>query len=382
MPRIAGLLVATLFLSSLAAQAQDESPPRFEFSSLQHEYVAERVAGDLSQPVAIEFLPDGKALVGQRNLGIVSVIDFSDGSRKDVTGLPKLAVYSDAGIHDLELHPDFADNGWVYVSYSVGEEIHSSVALDRFHLDGTRASDQQRLFTADAYTEEAYHQGGRIGFHEGHVYLSLGDRQHREMSQDNSNHAGTIVRLLADGKVPDDNPFVGVKAERGEDPRPEIWSSGHRNPQGLAFHPETGELWSHEHGPRGGDELNRVTRGGNYGWPTISFGLEYDGGPIGMGITRKEGMEQPAWVWVPSIAPSDLLIYTGDAFPGWKGSFFTGSLAKTHLNRLVLREGSVVAEERLANNVLGRIRSLAVDRRGLIYLGSDTGTIWRISPLP
>ena len=207
----------------------------------------------------------------------------------------------------------------------------------------------------------------------------MGDRQHRDKVQDRSNHAGSIVRLHDDGRVPEDNPFIGVEDERNP-PRPELWTYGHRNPQGLYVHPETGELWENEHGPRGGDELNLIKKGANYGWPEISFGFEYDGGPIGKGIVHKEGMEQPVWVYVPSIAPSDLVIYQGDAFPAWKGSFLIGSLAFVHLNRLVLRDGAVVVEERLASGPLGRIRSIAVDAGGYIYLGSDGGDIWRLRP--
>ena len=172
---------------------------------------------------------------------------------------------------------------------------------------------------------------------------------------------------------------MGVKDERNQ-PRPELWSLGHRNPQGLFVHPKTGDLWANEHGPRGGDELNLIKKGANYGWPEISFGFEYDGGPIGQGITSKEDMEQPVWVYVPSIAPSDLVIYQGEAFPSWKGNFLIGSLAFAHLNRLVLRDGAVVAEERLGGGLLGRIRSIAVDAGGFVYLGSDGGDIWRLRP--
>ena len=164
-------------------------------------------------------------------------------------------------------------------------------------------------------------------------------------------------------------------------PRPEIWSFGLRDPMGFQVHPETGDLWLHEHGPRGGDELNLVKRGANYGWPIVSYGLEYEGGPIGMGIPWKEGMEIPHWVYVPSIAPSDMVIYQGEAFPAWKGSFLLGAMAGLHLNRLVLRGREVVAEERLAQRLLGRIRSIAVDKEGLIYLGSDSGYVWRLSPV-
>jgi glucose/arabinose dehydrogenase len=228
--------------------------------------------------------------------------------------------------------------------------------------------------------EDAYHYAARMQFLDGHLYFALGDRQHPPRAQDNSNHAGTVVRLRDDGGVPEDNPFVGVEEEGKPEPRPEIWSYGHRDPMGLYVHPETGKLWLHEHGPRGGDEVQVVKRGANYGWPVTSYGFQYDGGPVGMGIPWREGMEIPAWVYVPSIAPSDLVIYDGQAFPAWRGSLLLGAMAGLHLNRLVLRDGEVVAEERLAQRLLGRIRSIAVDDEGLIYLGSDSGQVWRLSP--
>jgi len=357
--------------------AQEQSSHRFE--SEHGAFVAESVASGLSQPAAIEFLPDGRAFVLQRDLGEISLIDFGSGEQISIGNMPEMLKFDDSGLHDIELHPDYAKNGWIYISYSEGEEVHSTVVFDRLRIKDNSVSERERIFSADAFSESAYHYGGRIQFNKGYVYLTVGDRQHRDKVQDRSNHAGSIVRLHDDGRVPEDNPFVGVEDKRNP-PRPELWTLGHRNQQGLFVHPETGELWANEHGPRGGDELNLITGGANYGWPEISFGLEYDGGPIGKGITRKEDMKQPVWVYVPSIAPSDLVIYQGAAFPAWKGSFLIGSLAFAHLNRLVLRDGAVVVEERLASGPLGRIRSIAVDAGGYIYLGSDGGDIWRLRP--
>jgi glucose/arabinose dehydrogenase len=369
------------YLPQAWAAEEDMSPPRHVFPSLHGNIVAERVLDGLSEPVAIEFLPDGRALVLQRNRGRVTLADFKSGTQTDVTGLPDLLVFDAAGVHDAELHPDYAENGWIYLTYSTGEEVHSSMALDRFRLEGSEARDVERIFTADAYSEDAYHVAARIQFVNGYVYVAIGDRQHPAKAQDNANHAGTVVRLHDDGTVPPDNPFVDAQPESGSpQPRPEIWSYGHRDPQGLFRHPKTGELWLHEHGPRGGDELNRVVKGANYGWPVVSFGFEYEGGPIGMGIPWQEGTEIPAWVYVPSIAPSDLVIYQGDAFPAWQDNFLIGAMAGLHLNRLVMRDGEVVAEERLVQRMLGRIRSIAVDADGLVYLGSDNGEVWRLRP--
>lgn len=375
---IAILAISTL--SPLTQTRADDSAARHVFPSLHGNFVAERVLADISQPAAIQFLPDGRALVAQRDRGLITLADFDAGESTDVQGLPRLVVYGDAGVHDIELHPDYAKNGWIYISYTEGEEVHSTAVLDRFRLDGSRAIDVERLFTADAWSEDAYHLAARIAFVDGYVYVALGDRQHPPRAQDNSNHAGTVVRLHDDGRVPEDNPFVGVEEEGKPKPRPEIWSYGHRDPMGLYRHPETNELWSHEHGPRGGDEVQVVRKGANYGWPIVSYGLQYDGGPIGMGIPWQEGMEIPSWVYVPSIAPSDLVIYQGAAFPAWRGSFLIGAMAGMHLNRLVLRDGEVVAEERLAQRLLGRIRSIGVDGEGLVYLGSDNGEVWRLRP--
>lgn len=374
------LFFLVLFSPCLPATEAGGQPVRHVFPSLDGNIVADRVLGDVSQPVAIEFLPDGKALVLQRDRGVITLADFNTGEKSDIEGLPKLVVFSDAGVHDVELHPNYEKNGWVYVTYTEGEEVHSTVVLDRFRLKGASAVDVERIFTADAYSEAAYHFAARIQFMDGDIYVAIGDRQHPPMAQDKSNHAGTVVRLNDDGSAPDDNPFLEPEEDRGPKPRPEIWSYGHRDPQGLYVHPETGELWLHEHGPRGGDELNLVKKGANYGWPIVSYGFQYDGGPIGMGIPWQEGMEIPVWVYVPSIAPSDLVIYQGDAFPTWKGNFLIGAMAGLHLSRLVLRDGEVVAEERLVQRLLGRIRSIAVDQKGLVYLGSDNGEVWRLRP--
>lgn len=380
--KIWNLSLALFALFSLTTQARGEEAQagHLDLQTLDGPVIAERVLDGIVEPVAIEFLPDGKALVLQRKVGLITLADFATGEKKDVTGLPSLLVKEAAGVHDVELHPDFAENGWIYVAYSEGEEHRSTAVLDRIRLDGTRMVERERIFSADAYSEGLYHFAARIAFVDGYVYLALGDREHPPMSQDLSNHAGTVVRLHDDGRVPADNPFVDSEKINGVQPRPEIWSYGHRDPQGLYTHPETGALWLHEHGPRGGDELNLVKKGANYGWPIISFGFEYEGGPIGMGLPMKDGMEVPYWVYVPSIAPSDMVIYQGDAFPAWRGNFLIGAMAGLHLNRLVQRGSEIVAEERIGRFVMGRIRAVAVDADGLVYLGSDNGEIWRLRP--
>ena len=381
-PKPRNLLVAVLSLVAPLAQAaaSEGRPSQLTLQTLDGPVIADRVLDGIVEPVAIEFLPDGRAIVLQRKIGVITLADFGTGEKTDITGLPPLIVKEAAGVHDVELHPDFTENGWIYVAYSEGEEHRSTAVLDRFRIDGARMTERERIFSADAYSEGLYHFAARIAFVDDFVFLALGDREHPPMAQDLANHAGAVVRLHDDGRVPDDNPFVGSDPVGNVQPRPEIWSYGHRDPQGLYTHPETGELWLHEHGPRGGDELNLVRKGANYGWPVISFGFEYDGGPIGMGLPMKDGMEVPRWVYVPSIAPSDMVIYDGDAFPAWRGNFLIGAMAGLHLNRLVPRDGEIVAEERIGRFVMGRIRSVAVDAEGLVYLGSDTGEVWRLRP--
>jgi glucose/arabinose dehydrogenase len=375
------ILTCTL-LACLPAFADDDEGPasRHDLQTLDGPVIAERVLDGIEEPVAIEFLPDGTALVVQRKAGLITHANFTTGEKTDIEGLPPMHVKDSAGVHDVQLHPDYADNGWLYISYSEGEPFHSTVVLDRLRLDGARVKERERLFSADAFSEGLYHYAARIAVVDGYVYLGIGDREHPPLAQNLGNHAGTMVRLHDDGRVPKDNPFVDAEEVDGVKPRPEIWSYGLRDPQGLIVHPDTGALWLHDHGPRGGDELNLIKKGANYGWPVVSFGFEYDGGPIGMGLPMQDGMEVPFWVFVPSIAPSDLVVYEGDAFPAWRGNFLLGAMAGVHLNRLVMRGEEIVAEERIGRYVMGRIRSVAVDREGLVYLGSDSGNIWRLRP--
>lgn len=379
---IAGILLSAVSLLTRSASAQQV------FESQRGRFQTEVVATGLKQPSAMVFLPDGRALLVERQKG-VDLLDVKSGTVTPLEGGPEALIGNeigihdanrpaaltgeDAGYHDIALHPDYAKNGWIYLSYSEGPRERSTTAVDRYHLRENKLVDRQRIFTADAYSEDRFHYGGRMAFLGGYLFLTVGERHHQDRAQELSNHAGKILRLREDGTVPPDNPFVGTK-----DARPEIWSYGHRNPQGLVVHPETGALLENEHGPLGGDELNIIRRGANYGWPVISYGWQYSGGPIGKGITAQEGMEQPLWVWTPAIAPSGMIVYTGTKFPQWRGSLFIGAMAGQHLNRLVVQDGRVVVEERLMNRQAGRVRLVAQSPDGFIYIGNDDGQLWRL----
>lgn len=366
-------LVGALGVGLVGFAAPPPEPLVFDSESVR--FRVETVAEGLKVPSAMAFLPNGRALVTQRKSGEITLLDVGSGRLTPLRGGPRVLTGEDAGLHDVVLHPEHARNGWIYVSYSEGDLSRSTTVVDRMRLRGTELTDQVRVLTADAYSEDRYHYGGRLAFVGPHLYVTVGDRHHQDRAQTRSSHTGAILRVLDDGRVPEGNPFVG-----GDGAPAEIWSWGHRNPQGLAVHPETGELWSHEHGPLGGDELNLVQKGANYGWPVVSYGWEYSGGPIGMGIVAQQGVQQPAWVWTPAIAPSGMCFYTGDAFPRWRGSLLIGSLSRRHLNRLVLREGAVVLEERLLYRKAGRVRLVVQDRDGLVYIGNDDGRILRLRP--
>jgi glucose/arabinose dehydrogenase len=329
----------------------------------------------LRQPWEMVFLPDGRALLSERAGGTLNLVDVRARTAVPLDGVPESLRVRDAGMQGIALHPDYEHNGWVYFSYSDGPEHRSTLAVDRASLNGTRLAGVERIFTADAWSEEPFHYGARLLFHGGFLYVTVGDRHHDQWAQQNNNHAGTILRLNDDGSVPADNPFAGDARAR-----PEIWSFGHRHAQGLAVRPGTNQLWSTEHGPSGGDELNLVERGANYGWPITSYGWQYTGGPIGMGIQAREGIRPPIWVWSQSIAPSSLMFYTGDKFPQWRGDLFIGSLSRLHINRIRLAGDTVILEERLLLNSAGRVRFVVQGPDGYLYFGNDAGELRRLVP--
>jgi glucose/arabinose dehydrogenase len=341
-------------------------------------YQIEVVADSLREPVSLAFLPNYRALLAERMAGRISLLDLANGRRTAVGGLPALYTDGDGGVLDLLVHPQFARNQIVFVAYTIALDTGQTMVVDRARLDGTQLIDRQRIFTALPAVTNNSHFGGRLALRDSFLFVSVGDRQaYRHLAQDLTAHVGKIIRLHDDGRVPVGNPYT----ERAG-ARPELWSIGHRNPQGLAVHPVTGQLWSNEHGPLGGDEINIVLPGRNYGWPLVSFGREYSGAPIAEGRSQRAGIENPVHLFTPSIGPSGMAFFTGDAFAPWRGSLFLGALAHRHLNRLVFNaEGRIVREERLLQEQRWRVREVRQGPDGALYLGVDEGLLIRLRPL-
>jgi glucose/arabinose dehydrogenase len=377
-PRRVFSIAAALFLAALAVPAPATFAQQRSFSSEKHSFRLVTLVESLENPWSIAFLPDGRMLVTERpgRLRIVSKDFRLEPSL--VEGLPPIVEAGQGGLFDVVLHPRYAENGWIYISYNGAGSGGWGTELLRARLEGNRLADTQVLFRLQPKSRTGQHFGGRIVFdRKGFLYLTLGDHGDKERAQRLDDHAGSVIRLHDDGRVPADNPFVNRPGAR-----PEKFTLGNRNMQGAALHPQTGELWTHEHGPQGGDEVNVMRAGRNYGWPVITFGVNYGiGTKIGEG-TAKAGMEQPIYYWVPSIAPSGMTFYTGDRFPDWRGNVFVGSLKFQLLARLELDGEKVVTEERLIQGELGRIRDVRTGPDGYIYLLTDAppGVLARIEP--
>jgi len=346
--------------------------------SEKHAFRVVTLVRGLQNPWSMAFLPDGRMLVTEREGRIRIVSKDFKLDPKPVEGLPEIVASGQGGLFDVVLHPQFDKNGWIYWAYNAPGPGGWGTAMARGKLDGYRMSEVQVLFSMEPKTRAGHHFGGRIVFDpKGFVYLTLGDRGDMPRAQKLDDHAGSVIRLHDDGRVPKDNPYVGRAGAK-----PEKFTLGNRNMQGAALHPQTGELWTHEHGPQGGDEVNVMRVGRNYGWPVISFGVNYGiGTKIGEG-NSKPGMEQPLHVWVPSIAPSGMAFYIGDKFPNWKGNLLVGALRDEMLVRLELNGEKVVREERLLKGQIGRIRDVRVGPDGFVYLLTDErdGVITRLEP--
>ena len=340
-------------------------------------YRVEVLTEGLSHPWSMAFLPNGDLLITER-AGRLRI--FRDGKllKEPVSGLPEIEAVGQGGLLDLALHPNFANNRWLYFSYAADYEGDATTHLARGKYRDGQLSNVEVLFIATPSGDTGRHFGGRIVFdRQGYHYLTVGDRGDQPRAQELDDHAGGTHRLHDDGRVPDDNPFVD-----NPDVKPSFYTYGNRNAQGMTVHPRTGVIWQIEHGPRGGDELNIIKAGVNYGWPVISYGINYIGTPVGEGITHKQGMAQPVYYWDPSIAPSGMAFYYGDAFPDWQGNLFIGALAHEHLARLVIENDKVIKEEKLLTERGERIRDVRLGPDGLLWILTDEsdGSLLRLKP--
>ena len=330
---------------------------------------------DLEHPWAVAWLPDGRMLITERPGRLV----LAEGDQvNEVAGLPDITAQNQGGLLDVALHPEYEQTGWIYLTYSAEEDGEYGTVLSRAKLDGTSLTDLEELYRQTPFVSGGRHFGSRIIFPgDGTLLFSIGDRGKRSPSQDRSNSIGNLIRLTLDGAVPEDNPYVNTAGVL-----PEIYSYGHRNIQGMIVHPQTGDIWAHEHGPRGGDELNWIRPGINYGWPEITYGREYATNRQ-IGGFEAEGMEQPVTYWDPSIAPSGMAVYDGNQFPGWSGNLFVGALAHQKIQRVVLDGRTVAHQETLLENDLGRIRDVRTGPDGFLYILTDAGDggLFRLEPV-
>jgi glucose/arabinose dehydrogenase len=371
---IAGLLPVLAAVGSAGCRA---APQQREFDTSAGRVRLTTVAGGLAHPWSLAFLPGGGMLVTERP-GRLRPISADGQVGPPIAGVPPVFAGGQGGLLDVALDPAFAENRLIYLSYAEPGVGGAGTAVARGRLAEGALEDVAVIFRQQPKVEGGAHFGSRLVFGpDGMLFVTLGERNQRDQAQSLADHLGTIVRLAPDGGVPTDNPFVGRAGAR-----PEIWSYGHRNVQGAAIHPGTGRLWTTEHGPRGGDELNTPAPGRNYGWPVIGYGRHYNLTRIGEG-NSKAGMEQPVLYWDPSIATSGLAFYTGDAMPAWRGSLFVGGLAARQLRRLELKGNDVVGEEQLFNGFGRRIRDVRQGPDGRLYLLTDepNGELVRVDPV-
>lgn len=367
-PRILALLVFMFFnVSALAAELKF-------FNNADLEVKKEHVFSDNGTPWGMAWLPNGDLLITMRE-GQLKLLKKGEKNALNITALPAIKVGGQGGLLDIALHPEYANNGWLYISYSkANKNGDKSTAIMRAKLKGLSLIEKEDIYIAEAYSDKGSHFGSRLAFdNQGYLYFSIGDRGQRDVNpQDISRDAGKVYRLNDDGRIPKDNPFVN-----NEKAKKAIYSYGHRNPQGMAKHPLTGDIWTHEHGPRGGDEINIINKGLNYGWPVISYGINYWGTKF-TDITKKDGMEQPQWYWDPSIAPSGMTFVTSDKYPLWKGNLLVGSLKFGQIVMLSL-EGNTVKKQNVILDDLTRVRNIKQGPDGYIYVAVDGKGIYKLT---
>ncbi|WP_444995953.1 PQQ-dependent sugar dehydrogenase [Aliikangiella sp. IMCC44359] len=341
-----------------------------------HSYSLKTVITGINVPWGMVQLPDGNFLVTER-AGNLYYVDIKSNKNHKVEGLPDIQSRGQGGLLDIELHPDYATNGWIYFSYSSsqGSGSGSNTAIMRAKLKGMTLVDKQQIYKATPNSRKTQHFGSRIEFDkDGFIYFSIGDRGKRDVNPQNITlDGGKIYRLHDDGRVPKDNPFINHQQAKTA-----IYSYGHRNPQGMEMNPVTGDIWVHEHGPKGGDEINIIKKGKNYGWPVISYGVNYSGSKF-TELTKKDGMEQPIWYWVPSIAPSGMTFVTSDKYPDWQGNLIVGSLKFSQLVLCRIKEGKVFNQAILFKGI-GRVRNVKQMPDGYIYVATENNKIVQIVP--
>ena len=349
-------------------------------TSQEHNFNLEELTNELEFPWGLDFLPDGDILVTEKYKGTLRLIKGGKLIQTPIEGLPKNIYHGgQGGLLDVLVHPNYLTNGLIFLSYSGLADGGNGTEVIRARYDGRKLLEVKKIFSAWPKTSGSHHFGSRMAIAtDGTLFITLGDRYHKmKEAQDPSNHFGSVVRINIDGTIPENNPFI-----KNQNYRKEIFSFGHRNGQGLAVRPSDGTIWMHEHGPRGGDELNLLDKpGSNYGWPAITYGIDYSGATISE-KTSQLGMEQPIAYWVPSIAPCGMAFYESESFPRWKGDLFIGALAGQHLRRLRLKDKQVIKQEVLLNG-FARIRDVGVGPDGLIYLITDSnqGQLLRLKPI-
>jgi len=385
MLRLSGLLTFILLLTSLV-NAQDKASDFYFplpessseiFSSDHQKFSKQVVVRDLDKPWSVAFLPDGRALITEIT-GDVRLVENGKLVSKPVENVPEVLVHGQGGLLDVLLHPNFEENGWIYFSYSIPDENQRGItAIVRFKLDGNKLVEREDLYEGTPFTRGRVHFGSRMAIDaDGYLYFTIGDRGEKENAQKLTTSTGKTHRLHDDGKVPTDNPFVNEEGAIGS-----IYNFGHRNQQGMAIHPETGKIWTHEHGPRGGDEINIEQKGANYGWPEATFGINYNGTIITKDTTGP-GMTQPIHYWDPSIAPSGMDFVHNSRYEGWEGDLMVGSLKFARIHRLRLDDdNNVLEEEILMEGEMGRARDVYMAPDGFIYLLDESaGHLIRLVP--
>lgn len=367
-------IVVILSIISLSSCAQPYESSVKANSIDKSSYTTELIMKEASIPWGMAFLPDQSLLVTDKN---GKMYHYSKGSVQEIKGVPEVYVHGQGGLLDVEVHPNYKENGWIYITYSsaLGKGEGGNTTLMRAKLKSNILTDKQILYKASPNSTKGAHFGSRIEFDDkDYLYFTIGDRGDRDINpQDITKDGGKVYRLHDDGSIPTDNPFISESGAKKA-----IYSYGHRNPQGLIKNPYTGEIWEHEHGPKGGDEINIIKPGKNYGWPVISYGINYDGTTF-TDITAREGMVQPLFYWVPSIAPCGMAFVTSDKYPNWKGNLLVGSLSIQYLERLVLQNNKVVKRERLLDK-MGRVRNVLQGPDGYIYVAVEGKGILKLIP--